>query len=162
MSSIIKLDHVPDGLDEIYEYYGDPDAPDFFEKNLRRFNVPFPLRLSWEPDVQVTRILAHKRVGDAIVDALFEIAEYKGADYVHAEGLDYYGGTFANRKKRGIDEPSTHAWAIAIDLNPHRGPLGEQPAMPQFIVDAFERRGFVWGGHFQRPDGMHFQACRGY
>jgi hypothetical protein len=162
MNSIVSLDYVPNGYEDIIRYYGDPDAPDFWDAQMERFAVPFPLRLSWDTQTEITRIVAHRLVGMAIVDALFEISQHQTPGYLRGNDLDLFGGTYADRNKRGIDEPSTHRWGIAIDLNPHLGPLGEEPKMPGFIVNAFKRRGFVWGGDFDRPDGMHFQAARGY
>jgi hypothetical protein len=97
-----------------------------------------------------------------MVDALDEIGEAHGGAYLEREGLNRFGGTFNPRLKRGYNSLSTHTWGIAIDIAPERGALGEEPDIPDFIVDAFERRGFVWGGRWARPDGMHFQAARGY
>ena len=159
---MVKLDYIPRGYDEIIEYYGDPSREDFVRENTAIFEAPFPLRLSWRTDQTVTRFRAHKLVGPAIKDALFDIANYKGVKYLISNQLDRYGGVYSTRNKRGIDEPSTHSWAIAIDINPHRGELGREPTMPDFIVCAFERRGFEWGGRWRRPDGMHFQAARDY
>lgn len=158
----VSLEYVPDGLNDILDYYGDPNRYDFWDKQLDRFAIPFPMRLSWDKKTEVTRIVAHKKIGHALVDALFEIVETRGTHFLRENDLDLFGGTYSDRNKRGLSEPSTHRWAIAIDINPHRGPLGETPDMPDFIVDAFEKRGFVWGGRFERPDGMHFQACKGY
>jgi hypothetical protein len=33
---------------------------------------------------------------------------------------------------------------------------------PQEIVDIFKVRGFSWGGDWETPDAMHFQAAKGY
>ena len=58
---------------------------------------------------------------------------------------------------------STHAWGIAIDLNNHiAGWLDPDGVQPEGIVDAFKKRGFIWGGDWseQYVDMMHFQACR--
>jgi hypothetical protein len=166
---MVTLDYVPNGKLEILAHYGNPDTDGDFavdeawkRENLRVFRLPFPLRLSWNEDVLIRRVTAHKLVGDAICDALDEIGQYKGGQYLERNQLNLYGGIFNPRLKRGYNSLSTHTWAIAVDLNPHRGPLGQQPDMPEFIVEAFEKRGFVWGGRWSRPDGMHFQAARGY
>lgn len=167
---MVKLEYVPTGLVEILAHYGNPDAdgdfiPDqsWVKRNLRRFRLPYPLRLSWRPDTLVQTVLAHRLVGDAIVDALDEIGQVHGGRYLEQNQLNRFGGIYNARLKRGINEPSTHTWGIAIDLNPDKAPLGEDPSgQPDFIVQAFKKRGFVWGGEFNRPDGMHFQAARGY
>lgn len=165
-----KLDYVPNGLIEIIKHYGNPDTdgdfqtdPEWVKRNLKRFTLPYPLRLSWNPEKLVKSVISHRRVGDAMMDALDEIGQTHGGRYLEQNQLNRFGGIYNPRMKRGIGQMSTHTWAIAIDLAPDIAPLGADPSgMPDFIVDAFEKRGFVWGGHWDRPDGMHFQACRGY
>jgi len=166
------LERIPDGLEEILAVYGTPGYVEegrflpsqaWIRENLRRFNLSFPLHESWSPYRTLTSFLAHRLVGDAMLDALEEIRDYKGWQYLQENYLDYYGGCFNFRLMRGRDLLSTHSWAIAIDINPHLCPLGADPArQPEFIVEAFVRRGFEWGGRWKRPDGMHFQACVGY
>jgi hypothetical protein len=72
------------------------------------------------------------------------------------------GGTYNFRPIRGGRALSTHAYGIAIDIDPASNGLGDTtPAMPAWVVQAFERRGWVWGGRFSRVDGMHFQRAKG-
>ncbi len=75
------------------------------------------------------------------------------------------------RPIRGSSERSTHAWGLAIDINPQRNPLCTVTAtsecrledanvadMPKCFVQAFQTYGFRWGGDFfPRRDPMHFQ-----
>lgn len=159
-----KLSIVPNGLEEIKELYGDPQHPDaeWERENLSRFRLPFPMKLSWDTNTVVTLVTAHKLVGEAMMDALEEIRDYRGEAYLQQNRLDLFGGIYNPRKKRGIDEWSTHAWGIAIDINPHRGPLGQPSTMPEFIVEAFVKRGFEWGGNWKRIDAQHHQACTGF
>lgn len=174
---MVSLDRVPDGLDDIRGEYGEPD-PDangnfnaaFLDRECRLYKLPFPLVIGWrEQDYRdgdrsalVRSAIMHRKIGPAVVDALDEIGRHEGGAYLDRNRLNLWWGCFAYRFKRGGDELSTHSWAIAVDLNRHLGRLGEEPQMPSFIVDAFEKRGFVWGGRWDRPDGMHFQACTGY
>jgi D-alanyl-D-alanine carboxypeptidase len=56
---------------------------------------------------------------------------------------------------------SHHAWGIALDINVQQGNLfGETPHQDPRLVRVFERWGFVWGGTFIVPDGMHFEYHR--
>lgn len=74
------------------------------------------------------------------------------------ECLDTYDGCWNIRDVRG--EPgkiSTHAYALAIDLNAKTNPLGGPATMHPGIVDCFKEVGFIWAGDFKRVDGMHFQ-----
>lgn len=61
---------------------------------------------------------------------------------------------------------STHAWGIALDINPDRN----RPNTPnaQFtrehpIIRIFKAHGFEWGGDWKNfKDPMHLQYCTGY
>lgn len=163
-----KLYRVPNGIRQVNGYYGNPDLDGNFEldlnwaqENLKRYRFPFPMKLSWRPDELVTFFKAHYKVGDIMVDALREILAYRDLDYLRDNGFDHYGGVFNFRYKRGGTELSMHSYAIAIDINPHLAPMGGNPfGQPDFIIEAFEKRGFIWGGRWKRPDGQHFQAAK--
>lgn len=159
---MISLPIVPDGYVEILRVYGDPLSQHFVSEHLKSFEVPFPLKASWNPEVKFKWIVLHKYVGDAVVDALREIMDYKGLEYLQENGFDVTGGTYNCRKKTGGTRLSTHAWGIAIDMVPHLGLFGKKSYVPDFIVRAFKRRGFIWGGDWQLKDAMHYQACKGY
>lgn len=165
---LIGLDRVPSGLDEILEYYGDPGGedspdPDWYRENTEVVKLPFTMRLSWRPVEEIDHIRCHKKVSLSLLDALAEIGRFRGEAWLRKNNYDLYGGCFNWRTVRGATRKlSTHAWAIAIDVNPHLGPLGKTPRMPDFIVDAFVMRGWIWGGGFSRRDGMHFQAAENY
>lgn len=158
---------VPHGLSEIVAAYGDvrmyvrPDgtlSPDWERHELDVADLPSPIPLSWDPmkgakKVRCNRVLVPRveKVFRAIYDAGLwgEIKEY--------------GGCYAWRTQRGsTSKISLHAWGAAIDLNPSTNQLGKIPEMPLAIVMIFEDQGWLWGGHWDRPDGMHFQFATGY
>lgn len=169
-----KLEHVPHGLKEILDYYGDPDRdgdwdldPDWYKENTRVFKMPFPLRLSWDHSRSVSYLRFHVKVGDVIVDALEDVVEEHGYDFLRMHDWDLLGSAFHFRRMKGQKFLSTHSWGIAIDLNPETARWGGQPeSQPKFIVDAFKIRGFNWGGDWDPEkytvDPMHFQAATGY
>jgi hypothetical protein len=159
---MIALHEVPDGRQEIIRVYGDPLAQDFIQRQLMSFELPFVAKASWDLSLRYRWLTMHRYVGDAVVDALLEIMQHRGLDYLVENAYDVTGGTFNLRKKTGSSQLSTHAWGISIDWCPHLGQFGRHSQVPDFIVRAFERRGFIWGGRWKLPDGMHFQACRGY
>jgi lysozyme family protein len=68
-----------------------------------------------------------------------------------------YNGCFNPRASRGSTKPSTHAYALALDINASTNGLGKKPTMSMELVKCFTDVGFVWGGTWKRPDGMHFQ-----
>ncbi|MGI8748270.1 MAG: M15 family metallopeptidase [Deinococcus sp.] len=79
-------------------------------------------------------------------------------------------GSFLWRTVAGSGRRSAHSWGIAIDLNARystywawEGHREFQPGipyrnrLPEAIVWAFERHGFVWGGRWYHRDTMHFE-----
>lgn len=160
---MIALPHVPNGYKEIVDTYGDPASKKFARERLAQMKLPMPMRASWNEKLIVKSAWIHVAVAGAMLDALKEIREFGGLEFLQMQNLDRWGGVHNFRMKVGDPSSlSTHAWAIAIDINPHKGPYGKRPNMPDWIVSAFVRRGFVWGGDWTIPDGMHFQACKGY
>jgi D-alanyl-D-alanine carboxypeptidase len=69
-----------------------------------------------------------------------------------------YARRFANRDPS--QAISHHTWAIAVDVNVPQNPYGATPHQDPRLVRVFERSGFIWGGRFVRPDGMHFEYRR--
>lgn len=76
--------------------------------------------------------------------------------------IDSYSGCFAPRHINRIPTAglSHHAWGIALDVNVPRNPFGAEPEQDPRLVEVFERWGFIWGGRFILPDGMHFEYRR--
>jgi hypothetical protein len=74
-----------------------------------------------------------------------------------------YSGCFAPRHINAIPSAglSHHSWGIALDINVQQGNLfGQTPHQDPRMVEVFEQWGFVWGGIFITPDGMHFEYHR--
>ncbi len=168
---MIKLPQpLPNGLKEINEVYGNPDEDNDFaidlnwcRENLRYYKFPFYLCIDWSSSDVARNFRAHKLVGPAIVDAYEAIGGYKGVSWLRMNSFDRYGGTHMFRKMGHENALSTHSWGIAIDVNPHLGHYGKPSKQPEFIVDIFKERGFIWGGDFKITDAMHFQAVtKGY
>jgi hypothetical protein len=168
---MIKLDYVPSGIDDIKDYYGDPDPDDdmildtdWLRANVQKFRFPVALVKSWNVAAPISLCWVHRLIGPALIDALNEIVDYKGAQYLIDSKINRWGGGFNFRFKTGSPELSTHGFGIAIDINPDIAPFGEISNQPDFIVEAFTKRGFFWGGEWPMPykDGMHFQAATDY
>lgn len=79
------------------------------------------------------------------------------------------GGSFNWRKIAGTNRLSAHSFGIALDLNTKYGgywrwakePEGQvgpyRNGIPEDVVTALERYGFIWGGKWHHYDGMHFE-----
>ncbi len=78
------------------------------------------------------------------------------------DAIDSYDGCYARRfaNRDPSQAISHHTWGIAIDLNVGRNPFGAPPDQDPRMVRVFERWGFIWGGTFVLPDGMHFEYHR--
>jgi hypothetical protein len=91
----------------------------------------------------------------ALRDALREVVR-RGLDRL----ISIYSGCYAPRTvaRRTTAPPSQHAWGAAIDIDaPTNGYGDTTPAIDPRVVRVFDRHGFIWGGRFLIPDGMHFE-----
>jgi D-alanyl-D-alanine carboxypeptidase-like protein len=158
----------PHGLEEICGTFGDIfgyiakdhtlDAAwesDF----LTRIALPFPLTISWDHSQKVTVISCHRLLASAFTNVF---------DRIQSAGLQNkitsFGGCFSFRPQRTGTKLSTHAWGIAIDLNPETNQQGGAGNMDPAVIATFRDAGFEWGGDWmgKTRDPMHFQFCTGY
>jgi hypothetical protein len=157
----------PNGLSEVYKIFGDIRAfirvdgtirPEWERTYLASARLPSRLPLSWDPVTKVSTIRCH----------VLLVRQFEGVfQAVHDAGfwpaVHDYGGCYNFRPQRGSSgRLSLHAWGIAVDLNTTTNMLGETGDMSPDVIRIFEEQGFVWGGNFSRPDGMHFQFADGY
>ena len=158
----------PHGLDAIIATFGDifdyiredhTLDPRWQTEMLQSITVPFPIPLSWDKTRPVQRITCHKLLADTCTAAFAQIQN---------EGLQSkitsFGGCFSFRPQRTGTNLSTHAWGIAMDLNPETNAQGTAGTMDAGVVAIFKQAGFSWGGDWQGKvrDPMHFQFCTGY
>lgn len=74
--------------------------------------------------------------------------------------VEMFDGCLMVRCVRGEPEQlSTHAYALAIDLNAKANPLGGPVTFSRDFVKCFTDAGFDWGGDFKRVDPMHFSMA---
>ena len=140
-------------------FYGDPGKGQIASQMVP---VVPPFAMYYDGK-RVKAIQFHKKAAPALLAALNEIWDYCQHDQakVDAAGVSKYAGAYNPRKVRGsATKWSNHAYAAAIDLNAEENALGQKNGtMPQFVVDAFCRQGWMWGGWYNsRPDLMHFEA----
>lgn len=102
-------------------------------------------------------VTCHRHLIPQLRGALQEIQDKGLSDLIDPS---QYGGCWVPRHilfnpNRGI---SMHAWGLAVDLNVRGNEYGNtNPEMDPRVVEIFERWGFVWGGRWSTPDGMHFE-----
>ena len=78
-------------------------------------------------------------------------------------------GEYDCRNVADDGQPSMHAYGAAVDLNLHYSDywlwdqgrkaqaISWRDRMPEAVIDAFERHGFIWGGRWYHYDTMHFE-----
>lgn len=97
----------------------------------------------------------------AIVDdlraAFADVVAAGLAGEIDVANTNTYGGCYNPRYSRTSGYLSRHAYAVAIDMNTVSNCLGCVPRMHCDVVRIFRRHGFVWGGNYRVPDGMHFE-----
>ena len=147
-----QLQRVP--ISSFEEIFGPPGN----EKDFVKLPFPFAMIASWDDSLVLKSFYGHKYIGEAVIDALTEIRDYYGYQVLHDMELDKWGGCYANRQTITGKRKSIHAWGLAIDYLPHMGPYNKPSMIPYHIVNAFKKRGFVWGGDWSIPDAMHFSA----
>lgn len=119
---------------------------------------PFTLYLNGDKNIPCVNFYGHRYVANAVIEAYTEILSYYGLPFIREHGLDSYGGCYNDRPSRGSTRKSVHAWGLAVDVLPDLGPLGIPPMLPVHFVRAFTKRGFLWGGDWTKPDGMHMSS----
>jgi hypothetical protein len=103
----------------------------------------------------------HRKVIDAIQDALTEIQDTGLNREIDIQISNSYGGCYSGRFTRQAEKLfgnlSRHAWGMAFDINTTTNARGAVPQLNCDVVRIFRKHGFAWGGNFFVPDGMHFE-----
>lgn len=125
---------------------GDPKL----EREMVVFDVPTALEVGAIPN----KIYCNKRMVGPLTAAFSNIKARGLADEVRT-----WDGCFNIRPMKGSKgrKHSLHAWGLAIDINAAWNGYNKTPTMSAELVKCFTDAGFVWGGSWQVPDGMHFQ-----
>jgi len=147
---------------EIVKKYGKPNETG--EGYLTTILLPYPMKLAWDLDTKVSKMRCHKLAAEAFLNVFNDLLAEYGLKEIERLGIDLFGGCFNYRKMRGGTSWSTHAWAIAIDLDPARNKLKETAktarfARPEYqpMIDIFYRHGFVSLGIEKNYDWQHFE-----
>jgi hypothetical protein len=107
-------------------------------------------------DVPILGVFECHRDMEAPLTAAFQELIDRGLD--HLVDPDDFGGCWVARTTSG-QTLSSHAWGTSVDLNVSGNHLGATPTQPEELIDVMARHGFVWGGEWLLPDGMHFELA---
>jgi len=100
------------------------------------------------------RVTCNKALFPMLIAALNDVANAGLSSLIHTNSGCYNPRTVA---RSPTAPPSQHAYGAAVDINAPENPYGSTPTMDPRIVKIFENHGFIWGGNFLIPDGMHFE-----
>lgn len=154
---------------EVDIFYGNPRGKDgiaskkWESENIIAFPVPWKLVTAWD-FAKVSKIRMHKKCADSLLIVLNKIWEAAGQNQAKIDewGMNLYAGGYNFRQMRGSTKLSMHSWGCAIDFDSDRNSFGDPK--PNFgtipiILEAFASEGWIWGGVWDTPDGMHWQAA---
>lgn len=155
---------------ECNKFYGDPRGPNggpsptWEKQNLVLVVPPWKIVTSWDSQA-VKGIRVHIRCAESLERVLSEIWRAAGGDAraIALWGMDRFGGAYSFRIMRGGSALSMHSWGCALDFDPARNAFGSRKpnlASCPGVLSAFAAEGWIWGGNWKKPDGMHFQAAK--
>jgi hypothetical protein len=131
-----------------------------WSKNITKVSIPQLVGLPGAANLK--NFFFHEKVA-VQVQVLFQAWEDEGLKHL----LLGFGGSWVPRYIRGSRSVlSSHAWGTAFDINVQWNQRGVEPARAgtvgsvRELVATAHKHGFYWGGHFGRPDGMHFEVAK--
>lgn len=138
-------------------------SPLWYERNMTRVIPPWKLYYAGQPVTKGVSI--HKKAADSLANVFKRIWDASGRSQaqIDAWGMSDFSGSFNYRPKRGSRSLSMHAYGAAVDFDADRNGFGDRTpafAAAKPVLDAFAAEGWVWGGTWSKPDGMHWQAAR--
>jgi len=132
--------------------------PEWVDENIETVTIPQLSKLT--PSDGAVRF--HKKATQQLQNAFSEIERKGLLKYILT-----WNGSFVPRHITWNPGKmlSRHSWGIAFDINVQWNAYGKKPAdeneygtvIP--LVPIFEEHGFVWGGSWKTPDGMHFEVA---
>lgn len=129
--------------------------------------LPFPFIIAWDASQQINSFACHHLVAAPLTTIFRQSAKHYGEAAFRELRLDHFGGCFNDRLMRGGTKKSTHAWGIAVDIDPVRNQLKwgkDRASFAKPEYDAFWRivaaNGAVSLGREQDRDWMHIQFCK--
>lgn len=144
-----------------YEFYGEKGS------GLVTIDLPYEMKLSWDLRIPVRRTTCHHKVVESLQRVLHKVKDIYGPDNISDLHLDHFGGCYNDRKMRGGNLWSAHAWGIALDFDTNRNQLlwGRDRAAlahPDCTEwwQCWEKEGWISLGRKRNFDWMHVQAAR--
>lgn len=142
-------------------FYGNPRNNNAAWQQANLVSVPTPWKLFFDGK-PVSGIRVHTKCAASLARILAAIWKRLGQSQAEIDrvGMSKFSGSYNFRPMTGGTALSMHAYGCAIDFDSQNNSFGDTtPAMDRRVVEEFEKEGWEWGGHWGKPDGMHFQAA---
>lgn len=104
----------------------------------------------------IGRVTCHRELIEPLRAAMQELKD-RGVEDVVSD----YAGCWVPRTSGASGPLSSHAWGMSIDFNARVNPYGAEPRQPDVLIEVMAEHGFLWGGDWHTPDGMHFELSPG-
>lgn len=147
-----------------------PEFHAFYGKRgtqLITIDFPYEMKISWDQRMRTKRVTCHSKVADSLTKVLSKVKDIYGEREIDRLRLNTYGGCYSNRRMRGGNLWSMHAWGIALDFDPDRNRLKwgrDQAAFahPDYYDwwKCWQEEGWLSLGQARNFDWMHVQAAR--
>ncbi len=145
---------------EIERFYGRPG------ENIVKISLPYTMRLAWDESKKVKKMSVNKKIAENVEHMFVDILKEFGRDGIKLMGLNLFGGSYNKRKIRGGNRWSTHAYGIAIDLDPAHNQLRWHTPKARFSRKEYKpfwdivkkHKGYSLG-LAKDYDWMHIQWC---
>lgn len=149
-----------EGTESLTRFFGQPGS------NQVSLELPYSMKLAWDKRQVIKKFSCNAKVKDTFEFIFQKVKDTYSQKEIEDIGLDIFGGCLNVRPIRGGTRLSTHAWGVAVDIDPERNQLRwgrdrarlAKPDCEEFwkIV---ESTGCVSLGRRVNFDWMHFQAC---
>jgi hypothetical protein len=159
-------------------HFNYPAVPSGYTQIVNRFGEPCNAHATWnhmrwteEDTGNTVRVAFHRKLGgyptEMVSDEGGRSTNLDNDVYGHIQNAHLgpyilHGvSTYACRMKRTVNEWSTHAWGIAIDISSAYEPMGQCTSTTnKNFAYIFKDHGWKWGLSFCDP--MHFQYATDY
>ena len=152
----------------LMKFYGDPRGSNgqvskkWFSENMVKWTPPYTIYYSDGKRTPLKTIFLHKKVVSVYTAAFTEVKNTFEPKEINDLRLNISGGAFNYRVIRGGNRLSTHAFGIAIDMDPARNPYPKkwkEGMINREFCDILMKHGIWWRGHNGDIDAMHFQCA---
>lgn len=131
---------------------------------LYRLQLPFSMKIAWDEKTIINSFLCHPIIHTPLKAVLQELLVNYSLEQIDQLRINRFGGCYSYRRMRNSSKWSSHAWAIAVDLDPVKNALKMTNseasfAKPEYkkMNEIFYKNGFKNLGIEANYDYMHFE-----